>query len=377
MLGKEPKVAKNQHKDPDGDSVPFEINDIINTRLIGGNDKKETSEMNYPLATTPVGELRLIDPNEVHVSGERYRRFIKVDDLEISIGVNGQFVPILVRPDMTLVNGMRRLAACKALGVLVLAHVVEIVNTDIAQIEEDRCRQDLLPSEMFRITEAMRPQFEDEAWARKVLGKAADKARKKGRVDDLLADHVGISRGTLRKIREIYGASSVEPEKYAAIVEAMEQDSRIDRHYKAFKDLSQPAYDGKKLQAVGIDPAWQSVSIGDTASLLSAVQRLGLKELVEDNAVVFVPSTIYLLPAAFQIVVKSGAKLVQACTCGDSSEILLIGRFGKGPDASDATLANVMSHCASFENALNVVAPAQNRTVIDLTQALRQERKAA
>jgi len=257
------------------------------------------------------------------------------------------------------------------------AQVVDIANPDVAQIEEDRCRQDLLPSEMFRMTEAMRPQFEDEAWARKILGKAADKARKKGRVDDLLADHVGISRGTLRKIREIYGANSADPVKYAAIVEAMERDRRIDRHYKAFKALSQPAYDGKKLQVVAIDPSWQSVPIEDTASILSAVQRLGLKELVEDNALLLVSSAIEHLPTAIQIVAKSGAKLVLASFGSEDKEIVLIGRFGKGSEASDAVLAKVKSADTSVEDAMSDAIPSQSRTVIDLTQALHQERKAA
>lgn len=46
------------------------------------------------------------------VIGEHFRRFIKVDDLKLSIGINGQFMPILVRPDLSVVNGLRRLTAC-------------------------------------------------------------------------------------------------------------------------------------------------------------------------------------------------------------------------------------------------------------------------
>lgn len=212
---------------------------------------------------------------------------------------------------------------------------------------------------------------------RRGLGNAADKARKKGRVNDLLADHVGISRGTLRKIREVYGANSAEPEKYAAIVEAMERDRRIDRHYKAFKALSQLVHDGRKLQVVAIDPSWQWVPVEDTASILSATQRLGLRELVEDNAILLVSSAIDHLPTAIQIVAKSGAKLVMARFGSEDKDILLIVRFGKGSDASEAVLAKVKSADRSAEDAMNDTVLSQSRTVIDLTQALHQDRKAA
>jgi ParB/RepB/Spo0J family partition protein len=263
---------------PDGaQPVPNSLDALIKARLTGGLDPKTSSATTPSLvATTSVGELRLIDPNDIVVTGDRYRRFVEVDDLINSLRENGQIVPILVRPDLTLVNGLRRLSACKALEVNVLAHVVEVANPDAAQIEEDRCREDLLPSEVYRVTESIRPRLADEAWARKVLGKAADKAIKKGRVDDLLADHVGISRGTLKKIREMYQGFEDSPDTFAEVIEAMERDRRIDKHYKAFKALSVPRYEGPMLNSAAISPDWQEVAKVNAAHLLSAVQKLGL-----------------------------------------------------------------------------------------------------
>lgn len=235
--------------------------------------------------------------------------------------------------------------------------------------------RNLLPSEMFRVTEAMRPRFEDEAWARKILGKAADKARKKGRVDDLLADHVGISRGTLRKIREIYGAYRADAEMYGEIVGAMEKDRRIDKHYKSFKRLSAPSYEGPVLTAVSIVD-WQTAMSTDAAGAISAIQNLDLKQIVQDNSFLIIPSSVDMLPSAVALLAKTGAKLDAAVRGADpTEEVILFGRFGapseenRPLDAFQAACAEGLTSAAAFARIANPTSSA----VIHLSEAIRKE----
>lgn len=330
----------SKYQEQDGN---FTISAFIDRRVKNGNDTEVShDESEAPCAPTAVGELRMIDTDSVKI-GERFRRAVEVKDLAASIRMYGQVVPIMVRTDLTLVSGQRRLEACKVLGVQVFAHVVDVLDAEAAQIEEDRCRHQLTPYEMYRVTEALRPRLEDEAWARKVLGKKQyDKASKKGRVDEILAEHVSISRGTLRKIREIVGAWHTDPEKYQAVMDALEKDGRVDRHYKVFKVMSQPVYDGPKLTAVALAPNWQTAIAEDFAKVNADLDKANFKELAEEGAYLLVPSRIDSLPIAMALINRTGAKL-QASFQGRNvgEDIILFARFGKAvePHAALAAIA--------------------------------------
>jgi|GEM_PF-3381403 len=339
-----------------------DISALIDSRLRGGTDTTAAQpEPEITCAPTAVGELRMIETDSIKVGGERFRRRVEVGDLATSIRLYGQLVPIMVRTDLTLVNGQRRLEACKQLGVPVFAHIVDVLDAEAAQIEEDRCRHQLTPYEMYRVTEALRPRLEDEAWARKVLGKKQyDRAAKKGRVDEILAEHVGISRGTLRKIRDIVGAWHAAPEKFQNLLEALETDGRVDRHYRAFKVMSEPVYEGPKLTAVAFAPDWQVAMEEDLSKVVASVDRINFKQVVADGAILMLPSRLDMLAAAMVLINRTGAKLETSLGAkNEGEEVILFARFGKTPESRDMLSAikeqinSGLGGVAAFEKVAN------------------------
>ena len=140
----------------------------------------------------------------------------------------------------------------------------------------------------------LRGKMTDEAWRRRGLGRKLVEAEAKGRVDDILAGHVGISRPTLRKICAMSKAAKENPERYGAIVEEMDRDGKVDRHHKEY--LTELAKDNPnpRFKAIVLTPTWQNL---EAKSLRRAVGAADLMNTPNDSAILLIPSSIPSWPS--------------------------------------------------------------------------------
>jgi len=248
----------------------------------------------------PIGEFRMIVVADIKI-GDRFRRDLgDIGGMADSIKEVGLLQPILVNTDLQLISGIRRLAAHRHLGrEQILARVLDIEDPVLASIEEDRSRKPLLATEKYAVTEMLRGKMTDEAWRRRGLGRKLAEAEAKGRVDDILARHVGISRPTLRKICVMSTASKQNPERYAAIVEDLDRDGKVDRHYKEY--LAELAKDNPnpRFKAIVLTPTWQNLEV---RSLRKAVGAADLTAYADEGAILLVPSSISALAQASSLV---------------------------------------------------------------------------
>lgn len=248
----------------------------------------------------PIGEFMMIKIADIKI-GDRFRRDLgDIAGMADSVKEVGLLQPILVNTELQLVSGIRRLEAHRHLGrEQILARVLDIEDPVLASIEEDRSRKPLLATEKFAVTEMLRGKMTDEAWRRRGLGRKLAEAEAKGRVDDILARHVGISRPTLRKICVMSKAAKENPERYAAIVEELDRDGKVDRHYKEY--LAELAKDNPnpRFKAIVLKPTWQQLEI---QPLKKAVGAAGLTAYAEDGAILLIPSSISALAQASSLV---------------------------------------------------------------------------
>lgn len=165
--------------------------------------------------------------------GPRHRKDLgDLDALAASIRDVGLLHPIVVTKDNRLVAGMRRYAACQALGwrkiPVTVVDLVEIVRGEFA---ENMARKDFLISEAAAIAETLEPQLAAEADRRMKAGTPSEKFTK-GRAKDHVAAYAGISRPTLERATEIIEAAKAEPEKYAKLAESMDRTGLVNGLYK-------------------------------------------------------------------------------------------------------------------------------------------------
>lgn len=89
----------------------------------------------------------MINPNDVRIV-DRMRELDPawVEQLKQSIAEIGLTTPICVTPDLTLIAGAHRLAACKALGLKSIPAVIlklDDLRRELAEIDENLCRNEL------------------------------------------------------------------------------------------------------------------------------------------------------------------------------------------------------------------------------------------
>lgn len=176
--------------------------------------------------------MRIVDV----VVGERHRKDMgDLDGLAQSISEIGLLHPIVVTPDNRLIAGQRRLEACKRLGWdCIPATVVDLQNLAIGERDENMARKDFAPSEAVAIAKALEPYERAAAKERQRSHSDAGYAKftDPAPARDRVATAVGMSRPTLTKAQAVVEAAEAEPEKYAPILEQMDNTGKVDRAYK-------------------------------------------------------------------------------------------------------------------------------------------------
>jgi 16S rRNA G966 N2-methylase RsmD len=221
-----------------------------------GTEMEQTGLGCQPAAQSPVAqsterrepewEADALQVDSIRV-GERARKDLgDTDALARSIDKVGLLHPIVVTSDLLLVAGQRRLAAVRQLGwthvpANIAADLNDALRFELASRDENTQRKDLLPSEMYAQAQRLEPLEQEAAHGRhneqaKVNLGLTDNANfapsEKGESRAKIAQAVGTSHGTLRKIETVVKAAEEDPETFDPMVAEMNKTGKVDRVYK-------------------------------------------------------------------------------------------------------------------------------------------------
>lgn len=247
--------------------------------------------------------------------GERFRKDLgDIGDLAQSIAGIGLLHPIVVTPDMRLIAGQRRIAACQSLGLTEIeATVLDIDNIVKGEFAENEQRKDFTWSERVEISKAIEP-VEREA-ARERMQSHTETGYVKftdpAPALDKVASFVGTSRPTLVKAREIYDSGDED------LIQEMDRTGKIDGVYRKLqmqhRDIPEPpAIPDGKYSVIYADPPW---CYGDKliegygaaehhypAMTIDELCELPICDLAADNAVLFLWVTSPMLAECFRVI---------------------------------------------------------------------------
>lgn len=254
---------------------------------------------------------------EMNVSEVRQIKRVRKDlgdlvQLAHSIETVGLLHPIVVTKERRLVAGERRLAAFKQLGrKRVPTYVVESLDDALtlllAERDENTCRKDFTPMEVYAVDQRLRPLEEKAAKERMSDGgKEAGRGRQrkggaklappKVKSRDLIARAAGVSHGTLEKIRKVAEAAERAPKKWESIIAEMEETGNVDRAYREVrrqdreKNLRTISRGNKRLGTektyaiIYADPPWKydhPDSVTPSRSIANQYPQMELEEICE------------------------------------------------------------------------------------------------
>lgn len=168
--------------------------------------------------------------------GDRKRKDMgDLEALAASINSVGLLHPVVVSSSYDLICGGRRLAACRLLGwPMVEATIAEslddVAKAELAELQENICRKDLLPSEMVAKAKAIAPIERESAKERQAVrsekfSEVTEPA--KGKAVEKIAAAVGTSAPTLAKATAVVDAAAAHPEHYGDLVEQMDRTGKV------------------------------------------------------------------------------------------------------------------------------------------------------
>jgi ParB family chromosome partitioning protein len=198
------------------------------------DQRTDTALLGQAQALWPVDQIRV---------GERHRRDLgDLAGLAQSIASIGLLHPVVITPDGRLIAGERRLRAVEMLGwTCVPVRVVDIDAVVRGELAENAHRKDFTPSEAVAIAKAVEPLEREAARERMLAGRPSAKLAegRKGEAREQVAAFVGIGRTTLAKATEIVEAAESNPERFGALVEAMDKSGRVDGPYTRLRNMKQ------------------------------------------------------------------------------------------------------------------------------------------
>lgn len=136
-----------------------------------------------------------------------------------------------------------------------------------AERDENTCRLDLAPSELVDSGTKLEALFKPDAEARQEAGRVAGgKARhgslvesfhqaEKPKVRDQVGAAVGVSGKTYEKAKTVVEAAREDPEKFGKLAENMDKSGKVDRAYKAVRQLQKADERAEQAKQIEIDPA--------------------------------------------------------------------------------------------------------------------------
>jgi hypothetical protein len=171
---------------------------------------------------------------EIVVKGRARKELGDLTELMASIKRFGLLNPIGINSRKELVEGERRLAACRRLGWQRVA-VQFIAEADTpggalqAEWDENACRKDLTPSEKAELGLKIKAILAPKAEARMLSGQPSGCGNlpqgPAGKVRDKVAEAVGVSPRTWDKMEAVAEAAEEEPETFGDLPAVMDQVS--------------------------------------------------------------------------------------------------------------------------------------------------------
>lgn len=238
------------------------------------------------------------------------------EQLKADIAANGQLEPIWIHPDGRILDGRNRYMACCDLGIEPKVRqwngggsaVGFVVSLNIH-------RRHLTASQLAIIANEALPMYEAEAKARMLATQNNQAAREivpqqvNGKAVDQAAKDFGTNG---RYVQDAKVIQTVAPDLAAAVKSGDMTIPQAKREITARQKKDAPPMPSDKYRVVYADPPW---SYGNTMPDYMGVQDdhyptmtvkevcgLPVREMVEDNAVLFLWVTSPILPESFDVV---------------------------------------------------------------------------
>jgi len=233
--------------------------------------------------------------------GKRFRKDIgELETLKNSIKEIGLLQPIVVDEKNNLIAGQRRLEVFKKLGKLEIpVNVVKIENALKGEYDENVVRKNFAPSESVAIWEAI----EKAKGGRGKTVSETDKVSSK--------KLLGIHRDTLSKAKQVVKDGDKE------IIKEMDETDNVNKAYQKVKEKERKQHIKKKakelpkdkFQVIYCDPPWEYNNTGFSMSAekqyptmsIEKLKELNVKELADDDCIMFMWSTNPLLKEAIEL----------------------------------------------------------------------------
>jgi len=242
--------------------------------------------------------------------GERARKDMgDIDGLARSIAEVGLLHPVVVRPDGLLIAGVRRLEACKHLGLVdVAVTVVDLDNPRAGERAENVERKDFIPSEAVAIWEATEGQSGYRTDLRANGAEVAVSPRRQ------TAQFTGVGERTLTRARAVVESGDTE------LIAQMDETGNVDHAWRELQQaniLPPPPIPQGKYRVIYADPPWQFDNSGFAQSAASiyptmptdAICALPIQDLgAPDGTVLFLWATNAMLLDALRVMAAWGYK---------------------------------------------------------------------
>lgn len=161
-----------------------------------------------------------------------------VDALAESIRVVGLLHPVVLTPDHRLIAGLRRLEACKKLGMKkVPSRVVDTADLLRAERDENAVRKDFTPSEAVAIGRLIEEREREAAKERMVIAHSSGNLpeQERGETRERVGKALGMSGRTYEKAREVVEAAEQDPDAYGDLQERMDRTGSVHPAYKELR----------------------------------------------------------------------------------------------------------------------------------------------
>ena len=251
--------------------------------------------------------------------GFRYRKDLgDLRSLADSISEVGLLHPVVVTPEGRLIAGQRRLGACRLLGwPEVPVTVVDLLQAARGEAHENFVRKDLLPSEIVALKRAIEPLERREARQRQGiktdLCHPATVAEGQGDARDKIARYLGVGRTTIDRAEAVMEAAEENPEEYGYLVDQMDRSGKVAGAFRRLTVLRQakeldaapPELPTGPFQVIVADPPWQydsGSSLPYPTMPLEEIKAMPVREIADENAILWLWTTNAHLPVAFDVV---------------------------------------------------------------------------
>jgi len=161
--------------------------------------------------------------------GERLRRDMgDLSGLAASMKRHGLMHPVVVKPDLTLVAGHRRIEAARLLGWKEIpVNFVDIVDLLSAERDENSERKNFTPSEAVAIGRLIEERERPKALARMNKRTSAETAEVQGDTRDVAARAVGMGRSKYDQAKTIMAAAESDPKRFGDLPTQMDATGNV------------------------------------------------------------------------------------------------------------------------------------------------------